>query len=83
LPKSSKNLDNFITFFLEIWEIYFEICQKIVPCDHVSWEFFNNKIMNFHHKKKNYSCGEVKLFSQQLLLVNVAINGGLMSQFAI
>jgi hypothetical protein len=36
LPTSSKNLDNFITFFLEIWGFYFEICQKKVPFDHVA-----------------------------------------------
>jgi hypothetical protein len=48
LPKSSKNLDNFITFY---FKFFFENFPKS-SLDHVAWDFFINKLPNFPHKKR-------------------------------
>jgi hypothetical protein len=37
LPKSSKNLDDFITFFLKMWQFLFEKFLKS-SIDHVAWD---------------------------------------------
>ncbi len=48
LPKSYKNLGNFITFFLEMWQFFWKISKKFLrPC--CFGIVFFNKMAKFRH----------------------------------
>ncbi len=51
-PKSFKNLGNFITFSLKMWQLFLEIFQE-VPLTMLLGTFSFSKMENFCHKKKS------------------------------
>ncbi len=61
LPKSSKNVGNFITFFLKCSNVFgnFPKCS----IDHVAWDFFNIKNDEFspQKRKRKFTCGQIYL----------------------
>jgi hypothetical protein len=54
-PNPPKNLADFVTFFLEIWRIFFENFQKL-PLTVLLGTFFKRKMTKIHHKRIHMMC---------------------------
>jgi hypothetical protein len=73
VPKCSKNLGHFTTFFLEIWWVFLGKFFQKVPMIMLLGTFFNSKMVKIRHKKTHWHLSEKSQQAHQHRLIALPI----------